>query len=70
MTVPGQVSANSQSEVCCILDSVQLSVMDLVVLFEGSSFVGDHKSLKSALNCISKLCSQSCSFSRSSWRRE
>ena len=41
MTVPGHVRANSQSEQFCILDCLQLSVMDIVVLCEGSPFVGD-----------------------------
>ena len=39
MTVPGQVRADRQSEVFCILDCLQLSVMDMVVLCKGSLLV-------------------------------
>ena len=67
MTVPGQVRADRHSEVSCILDPLQFSVMDMVVLCMGSLLVGDPDNLTlSASNCISQLCSQSCSLSRSS----
>ena len=46
MTVPGQVRADRQSEVFCILDCPQLSVMDIVVLCKGSLLVRDHDNLK------------------------
>ena len=45
MTVPGQVSADRQSEVFCILDCLQLSVMDMVVLCKGSLLVRDPDNL-------------------------
>ena len=45
MTVPGQVRADRQSEVFCILDCLQLSVMDIIVLCKGSLLVRDPDNL-------------------------
>ena len=45
MIVPGQVRADRQSEVFCILDCLQLTVMDMVFMCKGSLLVRDPDNL-------------------------